>query len=27
MRGAVNVGWDDSKPVKPAKGFGSDATN
>jgi cytoskeletal protein CcmA (bactofilin family) len=27
MRGAVNFGWDDSKPVKPAKGFGSDATN
>ena len=27
MRGSVNFGWDDSKPVKSAKGFGSDATN
>ena len=26
-RGQVNFGWDDSQPTKPAKGFGSDATN
>jgi cytoskeletal protein CcmA (bactofilin family) len=27
MKGQVNFGWDDSKPVKSAKGFGSDSTN
>ena len=27
MRGSVNFGWDDSKPVKSAKGYGSETTN
>ena len=27
MRGSVNFGWDDSKPTKSSKGFGSDSTN
>jgi cytoskeletal protein CcmA (bactofilin family) len=27
MRGSVNFGWDDSKPVKSTKGYGSETTN
>ena len=27
MRGQVNFGWDDSKPAKTTKGYGSETTN